>query len=347
MKGNSPREVAFYISLVTVLVVSIIYSGLQLFQDGEVKWIPNIITGFIAFGILYFVALGAIERFIHQKIRIIYRTIHRLKTQRTEEALDLSEDVLEKVNQEVQEWADGRKDEIDRLKVQEAFRREFIGNLAHELKTPLFNVQGYLFTLLEGGLEDESINYDYLKRADRNLERLIDLVEDLDNISRLESKPDLLELAKINLLDVVEEVFGSLELNAKKRGIQLVFNKVYDKPIWVNADRKKINQVLTNLIANSINYGKDSGKTEVRFYDMDTNILIEISDDGLGISPEHLPRLFERFYRVDKSRARNQGGTGLGLAIVKHIIDAHKQSIDVRSEKGKGSTFSFTLTKAR
>ena len=208
-------------------------------------------------------------------------------------------------------------------------------------------MQGYLLTLLEGGLDDPKINYDYLTRADNNLERLISLVEDLDNITKLESGREILKLEKFNLVDLVHEVFGLLEHRAEEKNIKLRFNKKYDKPINVKADREKLVQVFSNLILNAINYGRYEGFCEVRFIDMPQNILIEVADDGIGVSPEDLPRLFERFFRADKSRSRNQGGTGLGLAIVKHIIESHGQSISVRSQVDVGTTFSFTLEKVK
>jgi two-component system phosphate regulon sensor histidine kinase PhoR len=208
-------------------------------------------------------------------------------------------------------------------------------------------MQGYLLTLLEGGLEDPKINYDYLTRADKNLERLIALVEDLDSISKLEAGREVLNPEKFNIVNLLEEVFSLFELRAQDKIIALRFDKKHDRPIYVTADKGKILQVLSNLVVNAIHYGRFEGYCEVRFFDMSKNILIEIADDGIGVDAEELPRLFERFYRVDKSRSRNQGGTGLGLAICKHIIESHGQTISARSVVGKGTTFSFTLEKSK
>ena len=336
--------------LVSGLLVAALISFLDiLFLDGF-SLITTTSAAIVCTVVVFVLANIGIERLIYRKIKLIYRTMHKLKVNDTVKMreVNMGSDILSEVNADVQKWASEQGAEIQELKKQERFRREFIGNLAHEVKTPIFNIQGYLFTLLEGGLEDPQINRDYLERADKNLDRLIDLVNDLDVITKLESDAELLKMDKFNIVEEVEDVFGSLERKAKEKNIQLTFQKASaKKQKMVVGDRSKINQVITNLIANSINYGRENGITEVRFYDLDQNLLIEIADNGIGIAAEHLARLFERFYRVDKSRARNAGGTGLGLAIVKHIIDAHNQTINVRSTEGVGTTFSFTLKKAK
>lgn len=344
----TPKRIAFFTSVATSGIIALILGLVFLLIGVSNIWLYFFISVTLTFFASYLIFYYSIEQFIHTKIKLIYKSIHRQKTgnKKMLNDLDMNTDVIGNVNKEVLKWADESREEIQQLKEQAKFRREFIGNLAHELKTPLFSIQGYLFTLLEGGLEDEKINRDYLMRADRNLERLMDLVKDLDDITKLESGEMQLRLEKINIIELVRDTFNSLEFQAKKRKINLDFDKKYEKPIFVRADYGKIQQVIVNLIVNSINYGKEKGYTKVKFFDMDENILIEIEDNGIGISKEHLPRLFERFYRVDKSRARNHGGTGLGLAIVKHLIDAHKQTINARSEEGTGSTFSFTLKKA-
>ena len=229
----------------------------------------------------------------------------------------------------------------------EAYRREFIGNLAHELKTPIFNIQGYISTLIdeeESTDEEASIRQKYLNNAEKNIERMISLIHDLDTVSRLESGTTQLEIEKFDIVYMAREILEMQEIRAQEKNIRLQLKENY-APIYVYGDINSIKQVLTNLVVNSIIYGNENGSTRVSFFDMDENILVEVADDGPGISEEHLSRLFERFYRVDKSRSRNQGGTGLGLAIVKHIIEAHRQTINVRSKPGKGATFSFTLKK--
>lgn len=292
-----------------------------------------------------------VNEFVYEKIRLIYKTIHNLKTPKSELKQRMQEDnyILESVRTEVVSWAEKNQQEIQTLKDQEAYRRDFLGNVSHELKTPIFNIQGYIHTLLDGGLEDEEINRKFLKRADKSVERMISVVEDLDVISRLESGRLELNLQRINIVELVKEVIEMEEMKAEKRDISLKFNEKYDKPIYVMADGDQVRQVYINLIDNSIKYGSEGGAIKLRFYDMDENILCEVADDGPGIEEKHLPRLFERFYRVDKARDRHAGGTGLGLSIVKHIIEAHEQTINVRSIQGEnsGTTFSFTLKKAK
>lgn len=228
------------------------------------------------------------------------------------------------------------------MKEQERFRREFLGNLAHELKTPVFSIQGYILTLLEGGLEDESINRNFLERASKATDRMTDILKDLDEIAKMEANQIQLEYKEFDIVELVKEIFEDLQIKAKKKKIQLKLAKSFS-PIFVYADKSKINQVITNLVNNSIAYGNVEGTTTVRFYVMDDIVTTEVSDNGPGIDAKDIPRLFERFYRVEKSRNRHEGGSGLGLSIVKHIIERHGQTINVRSTPGVGSTFTFSL----
>jgi two-component system phosphate regulon sensor histidine kinase PhoR len=227
----------------------------------------------------------------------------------------------------------------------EEYRREFIGNVSHELKTPIFNIQGYLHTLLDGGLDDPNINYKYLLQAANNTERMANIVADLGYISKFEAGKLQLEMIEYDIVQLVVDVLDDSQLNAKEKSIELKLKNEQQNPVMVYADIESIRRVLVNLISNSIKYGKEGGYTSVSFYDLGDNVLIEVTDNGKGIKQEHLPRLFERFYRVDKGRSRTQGGTGLGLAIVKHILEAHLQTINVRSNTEVGSTFGFTLKK--
>lgn len=347
MAGSSPRGIALITSGVVGITTTLVVTLLGLSQ-GNFRIFTSLLVFIGSFGATYLVVVLAIERFIYDRIKVIYKTISNLKHSRNKAAdkMDLSTDILEEVNLEVLEWERDKREEIEQLREAESYRREFVGNVSHELKTPIFNIQGYLLTLLEGGLEDESINRKYLNRAMKGVDRMIALTEDLDTISKLEGGHEELNISQFNIVDLVEEVMIALEMKAEKRKVQLKFNQQYSKPIPVKCDYDKITQVITNLLVNSINYGKEEGETEVRFFDMDKRILVEVADNGLGISAQHLPRLFERFYRTDKSRSRDEGGTGLGLAIVKHIMDAHGQSVNVRSTEGEGSTFSITLEKA-
>jgi two-component system phosphate regulon sensor histidine kinase PhoR len=253
---------------------------------------------------------------------------------------------METLTKQVKKFATDKKLEIETLKVREEYRREFLGNISHELKTPLFTVQGYLSTLLDGAMDDKKIRKKYLERAEKGVERLVYIVEDLDMISKLEMGDVNLELSKFNIIDLVQSVFDLLEMVADKKNIILMFDRKYNKAINVFADQEKIQQVLSNLIVNSIKYGKENGTTEVTIEDLvDDKIIVRIRDNGEGIEKQNIPRLFERFFRVDKSGARSEGGSGLGLSIVKHIIEAHGEKIYVESEFGIGSEFSFTLEK--
>lgn len=288
-----------------------------------------------------------IKIFITEKLKILYRSIRKGKFQPTiEGSFSLQDDVIAQAEVETKNWTDEKISEISKLKEQEEFRREFLGNLAHELKTPVFSIQGYILTLLEGGLEDETVNRKFLERASNATERMTLLLEDLDSITKMEVNQIELDLTTFDIVELVEDVFTELELRTELKKITLKFAKEYDK-IKVKADRRKITQVLMNLVGNSIDYGNKKGNTTVRFYLMNDIVTIEVSDNGPGIEEAELPRLFERFYRVEKSRNRNEGGSGLGLAIVKHILEAHNQTINVRSTIDVGSTFIFSLDKAK
>ena len=286
-------------------------------------------------------------RFVEGNIDPIYKTIqsYTMSQKSVRDKID-SGDVIDDLNREVKIWADNQNEEIQKLKKLEKYRKDFLGNVSHELKTPIFNIQGYILTLLDGGLEDPGINTLYLKRAERSTNRMINIVEDLDSIARLESGEFQLKLEVFNMVKVAEDVIEWLEMSAHQRNIKIVFDKNYNKAIRVRADKKRMVEVLSNLIGNSVKYGKEGGKTTIGFTDTGESILVEIHDNGIGIAEKNLPRIFERFYRVDKSRSRESGGTGLGLSIVKHIIQAHNQTISVRSRVNRGSTFIFSLDKA-
>jgi two-component system phosphate regulon sensor histidine kinase PhoR len=280
---------------------------------------------------------------------LIYKSIHSLKLGKDlKEALGekISDDPLGDVEKEVATWAFDKRDELEDLQKLEKFRREFLANLSHEFKTPLFSIQGYLHTLIDGAIDDKNVNKKFLEKSANSVERLVNLVSDLEEISQLEKGEIKIIYEEFDVNNLAEDVMDELEEKAKKNAIKFSIKKGTDKKWMVNADKEKIRQVITNLIDNSIKYGKQGGETIISFYDMDENILIEITDNGIGVNEEHLPRLFERFYRVDKSRSRDAGGTGLGLAIVKHIIEAHHQVINVRSTLNIGSTFGFTLQKS-
>jgi two-component system, OmpR family, phosphate regulon sensor histidine kinase PhoR len=347
MRVTSPKSMAVIISLIAAIAAFI---PVVFFFDDHRNTLAWVFIGFsvIVFVVMYVVVQYLLKQFIFEKINPVYKTIQNLKVPDRQLKKDLeNKDIIGEVNREVMQWASRKTREIDKLKELEDYRKEFLGNVSHELKTPIFNIQGYVLTLLDGALSDPTINRRYLERTEKSINRLISIVEDLESISKLESKVLKLMYDKFNMTQLVTEVFESLEIRARKRGIKLVFDSDYPDPIWVFADKKRIYQALSNLIANSINYGKEGGRTKVSFMDMNENFLVEVNDNGMGISKEDIPRIFERFYRVDKSRSREQGGTGLGLAIVKHIVEAHGQTINVRSSLNEGTSFVFTIKKYR
>ena len=330
---NTPIRIALFSSLIIV--------GLSILSYYILDYIDSKITTLIFIFIsTLFIIYFIIKSFLHEKIKVIYKNIYKFKG--TSRLKDLDIDNVEK---EAEEWANKKEKELQQLKTDENYRREFIGNVSHELKTPIFNIQGYVQTLIDGGIEDSDVNMKYLNRANKSVERMINIVEDLEVISKLETDNEELLIEKFNISIVVKEVLEQLEMQANNANISLEFTNESSAD-FVIGDKDKIQQVFMNLVSNSIKYGKKKGKTRVRFMDMEENMLIEVADNGIGIDEDSLDRLFERFYRVDKNRSRDIGGTGLGLAIVKHIIEAHDQTINVRSTKDVGSTFSFILEKA-
>ena len=347
MNVHTPRGLAVLASIVVTLLGMGLCFGV-LWMYGVTAPLQAYALGALGlFALSLLVIYSVIERFIYQKVRIIYKNIHRFKsTKGRAQDVRMDEDVMQKVQNDVMDWATEQIEEISLLKEQDSFRKDFIGNLAHELKTPIFNIQGYILTLLEGALEDPDHNRKFLMKAAKNVDRMATLVEDLDIVTKIEGGSLEVDLVEFNLSDLIRDILEELEPRAKRQDISMAFLDENRNEVMVMGDAPKIGQVLTNLISNSLRYGKAEGNTQVRLYDMEEQFLVEVADDGIGMSEEHLPRIFERFYRVDKSRSRNAGGTGLGLSIVKHIIEAHGQSISVRSTPGKGSTFSFTLAKA-
>jgi two-component system phosphate regulon sensor histidine kinase PhoR len=300
-------------------------------------------TGLISFGIFYFF----IQRFINDRLKVLYRSIRKGKiTKENDLEFRITDDVIAKAEEETKLWTEERNQEIERLKEQEEFRREFLGNLAHELKTPVFSMQGYILTLLDGGLEDDTVNRNFLERASKSADRMANILEDLDEITKLEVDTLKMQMRAFDMVELVKEIFDASEFRAQERNIILSFAKDYGS-IFVDGDKTKIGQVLTNLINNSIFYGNEGGNTVIRIFIVDDIVTTEVSDDGPGIDQKHLPRLFERFYRVEKSRNRNEGGSGLGLAICRHIIESHGQTMSVRSTVGIGSTFAFSLDKSK
>ncbi|MGB5941666.1 MAG: ATP-binding protein [Leeuwenhoekiella sp.] len=346
MATNFKRSYQFAIlsSLIISGIVSIAFGIFLYTVELLVWWYVSVCL--IGLFLFCFVLLQTrVERFIYQRIKKIYDDVTLLDAttlKRGQVTTDMAT-----LTKQVQRFAASKKLEIESLKIREEYRKEFMGNVAHELKTPLFTAQGYILTLLDGAMKDKAVRKKYLQRADKAVERLIYLVSDLDMISKLEVGDLNLRYEYFDIVALVKNTFEMLEMKAAKKNISLTFDTGYEQPIYVNADSERIQQLFTNLIVNSLKYGKVDGTTEVSIENLIQNkVIVRVTDNGEGIAQEHIPRLFERFYRVDKSGSRREGGSGLGLSIVKHIIEAHDEKIYVESDFGVGSEFSFTLEKA-
>jgi len=310
------------------------------------SWISIVIYTIVSFLLTYLIVRLLGEKYIFRKIKLIYKVISDSKD--SLEGVELhnsNSSSLEDVNSQAVVWAQDTAKELSSLKTLENYRKQYLGDVSHEMKTPLFSIQGYLLTLIEGGLSDEKINIKYLKRAAENVNRLQAIVEDLELINELESGAKGLEYTNFDIRELTESIFNDMAFSAREKNIELLFKPGADKAFQVYADKGKIRQVLINLISNSIKYGTPDGRTKVSFYDMEDRILVEVSDNGIGISDKDIKHVYDRFYRAEKSRSREVGGSGLGLAIVKHILEAHNQNMSLRSTDGKGSTFGFTLNK--
>ncbi len=345
MKTYSSRQLALYITLLLTSLTAVFFILIRWLSPGFLFLFIFLIIFFVT---SYFYIHFFINKYISDKIKPVYKTIRDLPVsgKKLAEKSSDSSNLLSNVKYEVEEWAKAQMKEIERLKELERYRKDFVGNVSHELKTPIFNIQGYILTLIEGGLDDSKINMLYLKRTEKSIDRMISIVEDLESITKLESGELKLNMVKFDIVKTVKDVIEMEQWQAEERNINLEINPMPSRPIFVEADKNRILEVLTNLIVNGIKYGKKGGFVNISFHDLDENIMVEVTDNGIGIEKKYLPRIFERFYRVDKSRSREQGGTGLGLSIVKHIIEAHNQSIHVRSVVDQGTTFNFTLEKA-
>ena len=333
----------FIFFLIAVLVSTGLYFMIHLTVFFEYEFVFFLLFSLIIMTIS-FVVLKVL--FYNKYQSILAKLSNQLPEKLNRSSLDKS-DTLETIERQIEIIIEERKKEIEHLKKLETYRKEYIGNVSHELKTPIFNIQGYIQTLLDGGLEDSAVNRKFLERADKSVERMITIVEDLQTITQFETGELELDFEAFDIVLLAKDVCDAMDLRAKSKGISLIVREFDSVPYIVSADRFRIRQVLSNLIVNSIKYGKEGGETKIQLRDNGNFIMVEVSDNGIGIDKKHLSRLFERFYRVDKSRSRDQGGSGLGLAIVKHIIEAHNQHINVMSTAGIGSVFSFNLPKSK
>lgn len=346
-KNQTPRQLSLIIAILSAAALASLTLLLRLLGLLTIKW-SELALLFVAASFVGFVVnFYLIRYYIFRRIKLIYKIIHRRKLPQEfrPNNLNMGKNILDDVEREVDAWMEQSSKELDELERLATYRRRFIGDVSHELKTPIFNIQGFVHTLLDGALHDPEVNENYLKRAAKNIERLQSIVEELETINKLESGQMVLDLQEFDLYELAEEVYADLEMRAKERNIRFAFKEGASQRYQVRADKESIRQVLINLVHNSIKYGTEGGLTKISFYDLESYVLVEVSDTGIGISQENMKHVFDRFYRVDKSRSRDAGGTGLGLSIVKHIVEAHKQTVNVRSTEGKGSTFGFTLEK--
>lgn len=344
-KNISPRQLSLFTALVLAVPISILIFIV------EKSWLWGIISFIVILGGSYLLIYAVLERFIYRKIKLIYKFIYQTKATKKEETYYkyvLPQKSIDEVREDVEAWAEEHKQEIELLRNNEQFRKEFLQNLSHEFKTPVFAIQGYVETLLQGALDNPDVNKKFLEKTSKNVERLTNLLNDLDEISKLERGELLLYKQNFVIQDLVKEVFEALSMKTEPHNIKCSIKKGCESPLTVHADKEKIQQVLLNLLENSIKYGKEGGNVAASMYKTDgKHILIELSDDGIGIHEKYLPRIFERFYRTEEGRTIDVTGSGLGLAICKHIIEAHGQTIHVRSTENVGTTVGFTLDSRR
>ncbi len=340
-KNLSPQQLSLYTATILSVPIAAGY-----YMMHPVWWIALVVFA-IVFAGSFFLIQFTLERFIYRKIKLIYKFIYQTKATKREEIYYkylLPQKGIDEVRADVEKWAIQQKTEIETLRSNEAYRKEFLQNLSHEFKTPIFAIQGYIHTLLDGAMEDEKLSRRFLENASRNIERMVALVKDLDEITRLESGEQKLNKTPFVIQELIKETYESLSIDTNAKNIKSTIKKGCDQPVVVVADKEKVKQVIINIVSNSTKYGKENGHIVASIYKTDgKHVLIEISDDGIGIAEEHLPRIFERFYRTDQGRSRDVGGSGIGLAICKHIIEAHGQTIHARSKPDIGTTVGFTL----
>lgn len=345
IKLKKSYRFAFRSSLYITLIAAILFGIRQYLFSEFILW-HIILYSVVLYAISFFILQYRVEKFIYRRVKKIYDDVSLLESSSFQNHAITTD--MRTLTQEIEKFAKDKKLEIETLKVRENYRKEFLGNVSHELKTPLFTVQGYIETLIDGAIDDKKVRKKYLQRANKGVERLIYIVKDLDMITKLEVGDLHLEFESFDIVELVRSVFEMFEMKAAKKNITLTFDLPYKEPIMVYADKERIQQVVANLVVNSIKYGREDGTTEVSIENLIKNkVIVRVTDNGEGIEKQNIGRIFERFYRVDKSGSRKEGGSGLGLSIVKHIIEAHNEKIYVESVYGMGSEFSFTLEKAK
>ena len=348
MRNVSPKSLTIWISMLSSFLLGAISVLDQWFHKGQIDLVFLVVAMLLCFVISYITTRFLLQRFIFVRITPIYNVIQRQnsKDQKKLSDKEFRQDILGNLDSEVSRWNAKTIQEIELLKALESYRKDYVGNVSHELKTPLFSIQGFINTLLEG-VDDKKMRRKFLTRAASNTDRLLSIVNDLEVITNIESGKIDLRKETFDLRLLYREIKDVLEIQAIDRGVQIVEQTGKDINAFVYADREKIRQVIANLVINSIKYGVENGRIELNLFDMDKFLMFEVSDNGVGIKEEHLKHVFDRFYRIDRSRSRDIGGSGLGLSIVKHFIEAHGQSINVSSKVGEGTSFSFTLPKAK
>jgi len=347
-KNQTPQQLSLYISVITAMLFTVVTALLKELGAVSLSWMGLVSLMLAVFSVTFIANFYLVRYYIFRRIKLIYKIIHRHKLPSDFKAdkIEMNKNILENVEEEVGKWVEQTDRDFEELERLATYRRRFIGDVSHELKTPIFNIQGFIHTLLDGAVDDPDVNIQYLQRAARNVERLQTIVEDLETINKLEAGQMVLDLRDFDIHELSDEVFADLEMRARERNVRLTYKEGAHQHFRVRSDKESIRQVMMNLVHNSIKYGKEGGLTKVSFYDVESYILVEVSDNGIGMDAQHMKHVFDRFYRIDKHRSREAGGTGLGLSIAKHIIEAHKQTITVRSTVGQGTTFGFTLEKA-
>lgn len=340
--SNAPKQLVIKVAIMAALSC-VLFLLISIFLSNIINNIVLVVfSGLFVFVLVYYTLKYALNKSLYDQLRGLYKLIYDVN-EKDGSIESFESNVVEEMRNEVLKWASKKKEEVKDLQESALYRKEFLGNVSHELKTPTFNVQGYIDTLIDGAIEDPKVNMRYLIKASKSVDRMIAIVNDLEEISKLETGKLNVNYQTFDLLILIREVFESFEISVEAKGIRLNLNDHNWSSLMVYADQDLVRHILENLIGNSIKYGKENGQTLIDFFDVGDNILIEVQDDGIGIEKKHLSHLFERFYRVDSSRSRDNGGTGLGLSIVKHIVEAHEQTIRVTSVLGRGSNFAFTL----